>query len=87
MAGGRLVEARAVAGANGTFRAELALDAGEWEVTATFAGGGGYKPSSSAIKISVPRALSAEIAVALAAVAVIGAILIQIRKKKGIINH
>jgi hypothetical protein len=87
VSGGRLVEARAVAGANGTFRAELALDAGEWEVTATFAGGGGYKPSSSAIKISVPRALSAEIAVALAAVAVIGAILIQIRKKKGIINH
>lgn len=82
VSGGRLVEARAVAGANGTFRAELALDAGEWEVTAAFAGGGGYKPSSSAVKVSVPRTYRAEIAVALAAVAVTGAILlIQIRKR------
>ena len=82
VSGGRLVEARAVAGANGTFRAELALDAGEWEVTAAFAGGGGYKPSSNAVKVSVPRTYRAEIAVALAAVAVTGAILlIRIRKK------
>ena len=80
---GRMVEARSVTGANGTFRAALNLDAGEWEVTATFAGGSGYKPSSGSTKISVPRTYSIEMVSAILLMAAItGMVLIQIIRKR-----
>jgi len=82
VSGGRKVEALAVTGANGTFRAELALEAGEWEVRATFSGSGGYKPSSSAVKVSVPRAYPAEALALVLAAAVAGALLLY-RFKRG----
>lgn len=76
LTGGRLVEARVVTGADGTFKAELALETGEWEVRATFSGDGGYKPASSTVKVSIPRAYPVkDLALALAAV-IVGALLL-----------
>jgi len=51
-------------------------------VRATFSGGGGYKPSSSAVRVSIPRAYPAEALALVLAAAVAGALLLYRLKRK-----
>lgn len=84
LSAGSKVEALAATDANGTFKVELALGPGEWEVRASFSGGGGYKPSSSSVRVSVPQPLTIERLAAAAAIAALAAVaVLALRKARG----